>query len=229
MLVAVGKFSIAQLLEDFQLMALNRNERHELNRKNSKFVHGDGWGIVTGKSGKLECYKKDVACWKDLKFHSYCNADMDFVVLHARRASSGLVNYNFTHPFERNGWYFCHNGTICDFKSKERSDSEQFFSLILDNLQRHSDAEEAIKNAVNQVKAYTALNFILANDNKTYILVKHRERPEYYTMKYLKNENCVIVSSEVLPNFKGDWRKICNNTIFDLDIINCQIHFFNVT
>jgi len=226
MAIAVGEFRVDHLLDGFRLMATNRNEKHELNKWNSNFVHGDGWGIVSGKSGELELYKKEVPCWYDPKFHHYYNVDMDFVILHARRASSGLARYSFTHPFEKNGWYFCHNGTIDDFRSKGRSDSEQFFSLILDNLRERGDEKEAIKKAVNQVKKYTALNFILSNENKAYLLVKYGKSPEYYTMKYLQNKKYVIVSSEVLPNFKTEWMKIANGIILELDIIDRKIETF---
>jgi len=227
MVVAVGEFRVDRLLDGFRLMGTNRNEKHEHNKNDTGFIHGDGWGIVSGKSGKLELYKKEGACWKDPKFHHYYNVDMDFAILHARRASAGTpVEYSFTHPFEKNGWYFCHNGTINDFRSKGRSDSEQFFSTILDNLRQHGDAKEAIKRTVNQIKKYTALNFILSNKNKAYILVKYGKSPEYYTMKYLQNKKYVIVSSEVLPNFKTEWIKIANDTILELDIIDRQIETF---
>jgi len=228
MLVATGQLPVAQLLDDFKLMALNKNEEHELNRKNPNFIHGDGWGIVIGKSGKLECYKKEVACWKDPKFLDYYSANVDFVILHARRASLGTpVSYNFTHPFEKEGWYFCHNGTIYNFKSKERSDSEQFFTLLLDNIKGYSDVKDTIRNTVNQMKEYSALNFILANGNKVYILVRHQKYPDYYTMKYLVEENYIIVSSERLPSFDGKWKKVDNNTILVLDIISHRIETFD--
>ena len=227
MVIAVGEFRVNHLLDGFRLMAMNRNEKHEHNKNDIGFVHGDGWGIVSGKLGKLELYKKEVACWNDPKYHHYYNVDMDFAILHARRASPGTpVEYSFTHPFEKNGWYFCHNGTINDFKSKGRSDSEQFFSIILDNLRQHGDAKEAIKKRVNQVKKYTALNFILSDKNKAYILEKYRQSPEYYTMKYLQNKKYVIVSSEVLPNFEAEWGKIANNFIVELDIIGREIVTF---
>jgi len=45
-------------------------------------------------------------------------------------------------------------------------------------------------------------------------------------MKYLQNEKCVVVSSEVVPNFKAEWRKIDDDTIVELDIINRQIETF---
>ena len=51
MLIAIGQFPVAQLLDDFKLMALNRNEPHELNRNNCNFIHDDGWGVVLGKTG----------------------------------------------------------------------------------------------------------------------------------------------------------------------------------
>jgi len=226
MAVAVGEFPVDHLLDGFRLMATNRNEKHEHNKNDMGFIHGDGWGIVCGKSGKLELYKKEVACWNDPKFHHYHNVDMDFAILHARRASSGLAKYGFTHPFEKDGWYFCHNGTINDFISRGRSDSEQFFSLILDNLRQHTDAKETIEKTVNQIRKYTALNFILSNKNKAYVLVKYRKSPEYYTMKYLQNKKYVIVSSEVLPNFKTEWMKIANDTILELDIIDRQVETF---
>ena len=99
MAIAVGEFRVDHLLDGFRLMATNRNEKHELNKRNTSFVHGDGWGIVSGKSGKFELYKKEVACWNDSKFHHYYNVDMDFAILHARRASSGPAEYSLTHPF----------------------------------------------------------------------------------------------------------------------------------
>jgi len=224
MVIAVGEFRADHLLDGFRLMATNRNEKHEHNKNDTGFIHGDGWGIVCGKSGKLELYKKEVACWNDPNFHHYYNVDMDFAILHARRASPRTsIEYSFTHPFEKNGWYFCHNGTINDFRSKERSDSEQFFSIILDSLRQHGDAKGAIKKTVNQIEKYTALNFILSGKKKAYVLVKYGERPEYYTMKYFQNEKCAVVSSEVFPTFKAEWRKIAYNTILEMDIISRQI------
>jgi predicted glutamine amidotransferase len=226
MLVAIGQFSMVQLLNDFKLMALSRTDhKHELNKANCNFIHSDGWGIVLGKSGKIEeLYKKDVACWKDPRFQEYYNVNADFVILHARRASSGApIDCSYTHPFEKEGWYFCHNGTITDPPAEDKRDSEQFFTLLLTNIKQHDNVKEAIKDSIDQMKDYTALNFILANSNKAYILVKHRQSPDYYTMKYSQKENYVIVSSETLPNFSGEWARIANGTVLELDIQNNEL------
>lgn len=212
MLVGAGQLPMAQLLDDFRLMAQNKNERHE-HWNDPNFLHCDGWGIVTGKSGRLECYKKAVACWTDPKFDDYYNADADFVMLHARKASPGIpVSYEFTHPFEEDGWYFCHNGTIYDFITKEKSDAQQLFMLLLQNIKGCRSVIEGIRKTIKSITNYSALNFILAKNDEAYVLNmygKYGEKStQYYTMKYLKKENYVIVSSERLQSVDGDWEEM---------------------
>jgi len=221
---------MSQLLEDFKFMAQNKNEKHEYNENNPNFIHADGWGIVLKRSGRIEQYKKDAACWKDPMFSEYSNVPTDFVVLHARRASPGsTVSYNFTHPFQREDWYFCHNGTIYDFDITEKSDSEQFFARLLDTMNKETDVKNALRKTVNETKSYSALNFILTNGKRTYILNKHGkdkngiEHPKYYTMKYLKDEKSVIVSSEVLPTFHGNWKQINNDKLIEQDLNSLEM------
>jgi predicted glutamine amidotransferase len=227
MLVAVGEFPMAQLLDDFELVALNRNEKHELNRNNPGFVHDSGWGIILGKPENLtELYKKDVPCWQDPKYQAYGNAVSDFVLLHARRASPGSpVDLSHTHPFESRGSYFCHNGTITTPQFEDQRDSEGFFHLILDNLKRCKNPEAAISQAASQMKDYTAINLILTHKDKAYILVDHRKNPEYYTMKYLEHPHYTIVSSETLPSFNEKWTKIQHGTLLRLDTRTHKIEF----
>jgi glutamine amidotransferase len=223
MLVAFGKLSMPQLLDDFKQMAQNRNERHELNKDNPNYLHSSGWGIVVGKAGKLKLYKKEVPCWEDPKFLNYYDIDADLVILHARKASVGREAYANTHPFEGNNWYFCHNGTMYDFKSQEKTDSEQFFMLVLEAMKRGSNIKEAFVTTANQIKEYSAINAILVNSEKAYVMVKHNMYPVYYTMKYLKSKDYAIVSSECLPSFKGKWTKIDNNTIVTVSANNQKI------
>jgi glutamine amidotransferase len=230
MLIAVGQLRMSQLLEDFKRISQNKNEKHEYNENKPDFIHADGWGIVLERSERIELYKKDVACWKDPKFSEYAIVSADLVVLHARRASEGSqINYSFTHPFQRENWYFCHNGTVYDFDTEEKSDSEQFFTLLLDAIHAETDVKDAVRKTANEMKRYSALNFILTDGKRAYILNKHRkdkngiEHPKYYTMKYLKDEKCVIVSSEVLPTFRGNWKQINNDKLIELDFDNLEM------
>lgn len=225
MLVAVGELPMAQLLDDFKLVALNRNEKHEMNRDNPDFIHDSGWGIALGKAGNLtELYKKNAPCWKDPKYQAYYNTASDFVILHARKASPGSpIDLSHTHPFESSGSYFCHNGTVLDPQFEDQRDSENFFHIILDRINQCKDPEAAIRQAAAEMKDYTAINLIMTHKDKAYILVAHRKSPEYYTMKYIEAPRYTIVSSEILPSFNGTWTRIQPGTLLTLDIRSRQI------
>jgi len=56
MLIAVGEVNLAQVIEDFKLMAADKNERHE-NNERVEFKHADGWGFVYSENGKLQVIK----------------------------------------------------------------------------------------------------------------------------------------------------------------------------
>jgi len=222
MLVGIGKLPVARLLDDFKLMAQNKNERHE-HWGRPDHIQGDGWGIVTGRSGELESYKNAVACWRDPRFADFYGADLDFIMLHARKASPGIaVKHEFTHPFEEDGWYFCHNGTVHDFKAGEQSDAQQLFALLLEDLKACQDVTEAIRATARSLKEYSALNFILFRDDHIHILNMYGERgkktPKYFTMKYSQADDYTVVCSERLPSSAGEWKEMENGTLLTLTI-----------
>jgi len=229
MLTAAGRLSMPKILDDFKLVAMNRNEKHELNANDPGFIHSDGWGIVVDKSGKLDFYKKAIACWEDPKHLEYYDVDADFLLLHARKISLGAsVSDAFTHPFRKDGWFFCHNGTVKDFVKPNKSDSETFFTMLLEKMKEKNNVQEAIEDAIEQLKEYTALNFILANKRKAYVLNKWiLNYPKYYTMKYLAGEDFAIVSSERLKHFEG-WSPVGNNVLVELDIPTHRIKVLQV-
>jgi predicted glutamine amidotransferase len=227
MLVAAGKLPLARLLDDFRLMALNQNEEHEY-RHHPDHANGDGWGVVTGRWGRLEWYRSVMACWQDPRFTDLHRANADFMLLHARRASPGMaIRYEFTHPFHRDGWYFSHNGTIYDFQAGEMSDAQQLFALILENLRRCGDVAEATRAAAGFLQDYSALNFMLFKDNRVYVLCMYGRRgehtPNYFTIKYLQREDYVVVSSERLPGCGGEWREMGNGTLLRLTLSDRRI------
>jgi len=231
MLVCAGKLPMTQILDDFKIIALNKNEEHEINKEQPDLVHGDGWGIVTGKTWKLELYKRAVPCWKDSKYDEYYKADADFLILHGRKATRNMpVSYSFTHPFERDGWFFCHNGTIYDLtEPRDRSDSERFFEMILDAMKDEPDVISAIKIALSRVKGFSAINFILTNNRKAYVLNKfYKEYPKYYTMKYFTTENFCMVSSERLRHLDEKWEELGNNKLAVLDVLSSRLELYSL-
>ena len=220
MLIAAGRLPLRDLLEDFKLMALNQNERHEHSDR-PDHTNGDGWGVVTGRAGRLECYKSIMPCWQDPRFRDLYQADLDFVMLHARKASPGMaVSYAFTHPFLKDGWYFCHNGTIHDFLVNESSDAQQLFALVLDKAGQSADMREAIGATVRSLREYSALNFILFNGDLIYVLNMYGKQgektPDYFTMKYLQASDYTIIASERLPSCGQEWQEAQNATLLML-------------
>ena len=224
MLVGAGRLPLARLLDGFSLMAQNMNEEHEYSDR-PDHVHGDGWGVVYGKSGALTCYRREVACWEDPAFTDLYEVEPDFIMLHARRASPGIaVRHEFTHPFEQDGRHFCHNGMVHDFEIRERSDSQQLFALILEKADQLHDLSDAIAATARSLKEYSALNFILLGNGRVYILnmcgKRGEKTPRYYTMKYLQADDYTVVSSEALPDLDAGWQEMKNGTLLTLTLPN---------
>lgn len=134
----------------------------------------------------------------------------------------------FAHPFMRDGWFFCHNGEVTDFVKPNSSDSETFFKLLLDKIKEKNNVVESIADSVGLLRKYTALNFILANSRKAYVLNKWvRNCPKYYTMKYVCTKEYAIVSSERLKHFEG-WSPMGNNVLIELDLPTHEIKVLQI-
>jgi len=227
MLVAIGHFPLSAILDGFLSMARNENEEHEY-RRHPDHVHGDGWGVVTGRSRRVTRYRSTSECWVDPAFARLYGTEMDLIMLHARRASPGIaVRYELTHPFEQDGWHFCHNGRVYDFEVGERSDSQQLLTLILGNVKRENNVTEAIRRTVGSLKDYSALNFMLLGETHVYVLNLHGRRghktPGYYTMKYLQANEHTVISSERLVGFNDEWQEMNSGTLLTLSLPNRKI------
>ncbi len=233
MLIAVGNMPVKELLDGFLQMAQNNNEVHEFSGTPGH-MHGDGWGYVRRINGKLEHYREAIPCWADERYHELYTGGFDLLLLHARKASPRLPkSKDFTHPFERDGWYFCHNGTIEDPDFKGGSDSEKLFHKILENISIHGNPAVAIKETVRKIKNYTALNLILTNGRDAYVLnyysmKEQTKHPKYYTMKYLKADRYIVASSEHLKTIQGEWREIGNRRLLHLDTVSLTVKAYNV-
>jgi len=222
MLVGTGRLPLARLLGGFRLMAQNRTGGHEYSDIPGH-IHDDGWGVVYGRSGVLTHYRGEVACWEDPAFADLYRVGPDFIILHARRASPGIaVKHQFTHPFEQDGWHFCHNGTVYDLGTEEISDSQRLFALTLDNMNQRHDVAEAVRRTMRSLKAYTALNFILFGKDRVYVLNmyggKGEKTPKYYTMSYLRADDYTVVSSESLPGLDPGWQEMKNGSLLTLTV-----------
>jgi predicted glutamine amidotransferase len=112
--------------------------------------HRDGWGIAVFDAGRgAWTIDRGVLCaTEDERFHRLAVGSRgDLLVSHVRQKTVGATSLANTHPFERGGWVFAHNGTIKDVVwlrsrvSPERhaeiegeTDSELLFAWVLTKL-----------------------------------------------------------------------------------------------
>ncbi len=149
--------------------------------------HKDGWGIAGYKNHQLVFIKKECGdAFASSKYEKVIGkiilSNPSLIIAHLRKSSIGEKNIYNTHPFIKNNYLFCHNGTIFnkekitfDFEKykniKGTTDSEKFFLYVLDIIKnrRFKTAGElrgAIKKSVHFARKklnYTALNFIFSN------------------------------------------------------------------
>ncbi len=223
MLIALGNFRTDWLIDDFILMAADRNEKHE-NNANEQFLHGDGWGIVYEQSGEFRLSRAITPCYEDVRFNHYRSIQSSFFMMHARKGSKGIVNIRNVHPFREKDYIFCHNGAVNDelslddrFVPSGETDSERFFYYLLSQMPDGRIQDQLIRPVYAKMTDYTGMNTMITDGLSTYVVNWYSKNPDYYNMKLFMNDEALIVSSEVLPHFKGNWQKLVNRDILKIN------------
>jgi glutamine amidotransferase len=156
--------------------------------------HRDGWGIGVYSQGGGWLLQRGTDCaHEDDDFHEVAAGSCgEVLIAHVRKRTVGPVTLANTHPFEKSGWVFAHNGTIEDIDwvreqlSPERraaltgdTDSEIFFSFLLTRLDDARIGATGDGNAADIVIARAlrdlhrrpklgACNFLLSNGRTLY-------------------------------------------------------------
>ena len=223
MLFALGDFDVNALIDDAITMALDKNEKHE-NNADSEYRHPDGWGVCYLQGERLVVKKSATAIFDDAQVDELRNIRTNLLVIHARLASKGGVNLQNVHPFstELNGqqFLFFHNGTVYDdlafsprFQTKGSTDSEKLFYYLL-SQNGQSVSKEYLRAKLEKLHNFTAANFILVSPKKVYVANWYSATPRYYTMKMLQDHRTTIISSEILPHYRGkNWHPLRNREI----------------
>jgi predicted glutamine amidotransferase len=157
--------------------------------------HRDGWGIAVYDADRAGWQlEKGIACaGEDERFHRLAIGSRGhLLVSHIRQKTIGDTSLANTHPFQRAGWVFAHNGTVKDVAwlrataSPERlseiegqTDSELLFAWVLTRLDeagvtssrasRETDrAVAAAARAARERPDFGAFNFLLSDGTATY-------------------------------------------------------------
>ena len=201
-----NNFSCAKYLNEFAEIS-----------KNSKEFQGHGWGCAFLQKGKWNYYKNVKPIWEDdlSQFE-----DSTRLIAHARSAfkDEGIAVEN-NMPFYDDKYIFIFNGELRGVKIKEEGKigAEKIFNYIKrfdkgsikDAL---SKGTEIIKSKSNYIRA---MNIIITDDKSAYVYSHFNEDEHYFTMKFKKNDNMVIVCSEKLSD-ENDWIPVQNNSLTEI-------------
>lgn len=204
--------------------------------------HRDGWGLVgLVDKGPLHLGRAPQDASRDPAYEDALakagRIPPDSVMIgHVRNGSVGGRELRNTHPFVREGWAFCHNGTVhgllppAGAKPEGQTDSEAYFLHLLNSVRRSRTVEAAVRETVERIHAahkYTSLTFLLTNgrDLYSYREVGHlygscgtRECAlEHYVMGYSTVGDSVVAVQEpqAHPSL-GDWTPIPNGGLLIL-------------
>ena len=112
-------------------------------------------------------------------------------VAHVRAASTGGLTYENTHPFERDGRLFAHNGVLAFdpgrvFDVAGDTDSERLFAVVTDAIREHDgDVGAGIRSAVQEIAATVelySLNFVLTTADAVWAL-RYPEHNELFLLE----------------------------------------------
>lgn len=159
--------------------------------------HPDGWGVAYYVANYPHLIKSASQAMDDHLFkHVSGIVSSETVIAHVRAATHGVLSLVNSHPFQFGRWIFAHNGNIPDFENireklmaqippvKRRfilgnTDSEVFFYLLLDNMERRYDLhrsgypleeiESAIRQTVDQIQEASGL--CCFDDNELYLTI----------------------------------------------------------
>lgn len=141
--------------------------------------HDSGWGIAYYEDGVPKVQRFAHAAHSDPGFHEAAKALSKLFVVHVRRATFGGLKLENTHPFSRDRYTYCHNGTIlhpsallelADRAPEGDTDSEHFFNALMTEF----DPDDVIGSLRSTVEAvcdrcgFSALNFLFCDGRCLY-------------------------------------------------------------
>lgn len=166
--------------------------------------HEDGWGIgyYTDEGvhlfKKAECAQKSEDYLKVVK--KAASENPSIVMAHLRKATPGTqVTDREAHPFLDGNVLFCHNGSL--WRADGSPLGEDLDSLIFFRRIQETSFKDVLFHFRNYT--YTSLTCLLTNGYTVWAYRDYREREEYYTLYYMKDENFILFCSE--PICRGEW------------------------
>jgi len=194
--------------------------------------HQHGWGIAIFDGFSVSVEREPVKALDSVYLKNRLTGDflVDKMMAHIRRATSGLAEYNNTHPFvkaDESGrkWTLVHNGHIFDAPVLRKyiplqsgtTDTERILLHIVDQVNRkfmdelsYFDVNErfqTIDRVVTDLSRGNKLNLLLYDGEYMYV---HNNQKDSLFIKH--SDNCSIFSTKSLCD--DNWEPLPENQLF---------------
>jgi predicted glutamine amidotransferase len=144
-----------------------------------------------------------------------------FIMAHVRNPTSGDKSLLNTHPFQKDGWLFSHNGTLGDPRSLKAkllerysdsllgdTDSEIMFHFLLQRIELAGQSEPGVLSAVRdlcreQGEGTSSLNFALTDGTVLFALRKAFINDEKYPINFANLQTLGLVGGERVLRDRG--------------------------
>lgn len=168
----------------------------------------DGWGFSwLDRKNSWKVYRSLKPIWKNkFVFDSFPRARL--FAIHARSASFPRHKRNiaFNQPYLNNPYIFVFNGLLkgVSLSIPGKIGAEKIWFLLQKALDTNKPIE-ALKKVKNLLKANAkeikALNIGLSDGTNIYALTYYTQYPEYYHLRYIKNNRLSVISSEPIGTY----------------------------
>ena len=112
--------------------------------REEKACHQDGWGIGYYEDGEVRRVRSTKAAAGDPEYKKLAESvAAQTLVAHVRRASSGSIAIQNSHPFTSGRWAFAHNGNLGGFAAGRDQLLSQIPSQLRDRIEGQTDSEHA--------------------------------------------------------------------------------------
>ncbi|MGD0818404.1 MAG: class II glutamine amidotransferase [Methanomassiliicoccales archaeon] len=171
--------------------------------QSSAETYSGGWGIGYFTDEGTMVVKEPIKATDSFALAGAIRrAEPGFIMAHVRNPTSGDKNVLNTHPFQKDGWLFSHNGTLGNphgLKARllERysedlqgdTDSEIMFHYLLQRIEQAGEAEAGILAAIremsrDQSEGTSSLNFAMTDGTVLFTLRKAFTNYQKYPMNF---------------------------------------------
>jgi predicted glutamine amidotransferase len=179
-------------------------------------TYSGGWGIAYFTDEGPIVFKEPIKATDSFAMPGAIRrTEPGFILAHVRNPTQGDRNVLNTHPFQKDGWLFAHNGTLGDpegLKARllERysetllggTDSEILFHYLLQRMEQADDVEGGILRAIRDLsrdpgEGTSSLNFVLTDGHSIFALRKAFMNDEKYPMNFARLDSLATVGGKV--------------------------------